>query len=558
MALAARVRAAANLLGVAPGASEAEARHAFREAARHAHPDKTGEASSEEFLKLREALDTLLEHGTPAVPPAAAAATGPPQEKESDRLDKHFFGTAFNSDNFDPRAWPGQADAGWLASGQPVQCVWRCKLCPEASSVCCRMKPKKHSCICGHKVEAHNQAKGFSCTASGCRCPRLSFHVQQLGWEVRCACKHHVRDHAASGAAPWACTKRIPGKDKKPCPCKGFHASWVCTCGHGWDQHETTWSTAVSKAVFAREWVAQGLRPECVEEALEKRAKWDSEAAALAAEVGAEEASRRMAAKAQRIGVSMCAEARMQEAVAETVDGTRLPMPAAPARGHEPALAAPPAAAQLHDDTDEGEGVSELTPPRQPHQEQRQPQRTGAPRVAHPVPRLSGRLEPTAAAAAAREQVTRKSASKPNAAPRPASQSFAAPPRPTRDRPASGQRSSATPPSASKAAAGSGRSSYRSSSASQAAAPAAAAPRDSALNAAPTAGQRRPLLRRIETNEEDEELEGGGFDPRYSAPAAVHGVAGRGRGGPPFEVEVLVDRPPRPVAAIPTGRRAAA
>jgi len=82
---------------------------------------------------------------------------------------------------------------------------------------------------------------------------------------------------------------------------------------------------ATSKAIFAREWVAQGLRPECVEEALEKRAKWDNEASTMAAEFGAEEASRLISDKAQRLGVSMCAEARMREAAQDALDGSRLP-----------------------------------------------------------------------------------------------------------------------------------------------------------------------------------------------------------------------------------------
>jgi len=321
--------AARLLLGVGGNASEVELRHAYREAAKQVHPDKTGEDSSTEFVQLREALDTLLLEITTVPPPPRPGCDGGDDGgtiKESDRLDKHFFGTRFGSDKFHPRAWGGEADDAVLLSGQPVQCVWRCRCCPEASSVCCRIKPKKHSCICGHKVDAHRQADGFSCGSKGCHCRRLQFHVQQLGWEVRCRCKHHVKDHSASGFHPWKCTKRLPGRDQKPCPCDGFDASWVCTCGHGWDLHETTWSAGVSKAVFAREWVAQGLRPECTEEALQKRTDWDNEASRVAAECGAEHASRFIAAKAKRLGVSMCAEARMHEAAQEALDGSRLPL----------------------------------------------------------------------------------------------------------------------------------------------------------------------------------------------------------------------------------------
>lgn len=344
------LRDAAQVLGVPIDADEGTLRRAYREAAKKAHPDKLGAAgplgggaefSGAAFVRLRQALDLLLpaaaaraarevEQGVdmspPPPPPPFGSAKGGVSEKESHRLDKHFFGTQFGSGSFDPRAWTGDADAVALASiGKPVACVWRCVRCPEASSVCCRLKPKKHTCICGHKVEAHVQSRNFSCGAAHCRCARLQFHVQQLGWEVRCRCKHGAREHAASGAAPWRCTKLLPGKEKRLCPCAAFDAAWVCTCGHSWASHQTAWSADVPRAMFAREWVASGVRPECSAEAEEKRAKWEAEAAAVAAKVGGAEASRWAADKAKRVGVSMVAEARMQEAVSDTVDGTRLP-----------------------------------------------------------------------------------------------------------------------------------------------------------------------------------------------------------------------------------------
>merc|ERR1712039_582626 len=58
-----------------------------------------------------------------------------------------------------------------------------------------------------------------------------------------------------------------------------------------------------------------------------KRSKWEADAAALAAKVGGEQAAKEVAAKAKKIGVSLCAEARMKEAVEETLDGSRLPAP---------------------------------------------------------------------------------------------------------------------------------------------------------------------------------------------------------------------------------------
>eukprot|EP00929_Paragymnodinium_shiwhaense_P067045 TRINITY_DN33729_c0_g1_i2.p1 TRINITY_DN33729_c0_g1~~TRINITY_DN33729_c0_g1_i2.p1 ORF type:complete len:249 (+),score=58.99 TRINITY_DN33729_c0_g1_i2:100-846(+) len=220
---AGQLQAAAALLGVSVDASEAELRHAYRDAAKRYHPDKPGEDSAADFVRLKDALDLLLARlAQTAQQPAGAGAGGSTTPraagmKESERLDKHFFGTHFNSDQFDPRAWDGEADAAAIAAaGLPVQCVWRCKSCPEQSSVCCRMKPKKHSCICGHKVEAHSQAKNFKCGMSGCKCPRLKFHVQQFSWEAKCRCKHHVKEHQAGGP-PWRCSKILPGKDKKAC-----------------------------------------------------------------------------------------------------------------------------------------------------------------------------------------------------------------------------------------------------------------------------------------------------------------------------------------------------
>eukprot|EP00747_Dinoflagellata_sp_TGD_P167309 gnl/TRDRNA2_/TRDRNA2_191462_c0_seq1.p1 gnl/TRDRNA2_/TRDRNA2_191462_c0~~gnl/TRDRNA2_/TRDRNA2_191462_c0_seq1.p1 ORF type:complete len:637 (+),score=104.05 gnl/TRDRNA2_/TRDRNA2_191462_c0_seq1:63-1973(+) len=344
---------AAKILGLLPPSQggvwdEAELRHKYREAAKHCHPDKAGEASTEAFVRLGQALDLLLRIGTCAgVPTAApqcraptgtaasggypasqAPATAQP-ERESERLDKHFMGTAAGSDQFNPRAWGGEASADWLASGGATMCVWRCKECPEASSVCCRMKPKKHSCICGHKVEAHDSMKSFKCSTSGCRCPKLQFHVQQLGWEAKCRCKHHVREHGTSGGPPYRC-------HKGSCKCTGFDVAWVCNCGHGWSCHETTWSAGVPKAVYAREWVAGGLRPECVDIAKEQRSKWESEAATVAAEHGAEHAAKWVAAKTQRVYVSVCAEAKMREAVDDTLDGSHLPKPPAPPMARRP------------------------------------------------------------------------------------------------------------------------------------------------------------------------------------------------------------------------------
>eukprot|EP00434_Breviolum_minutum_P005505 symbB.v1.2.004854.t1/scaffold280.1/size241228/4 len=316
-------RRAAHYLHVQLDAEEVELRRAFRHAARRCHPDKQG--STEEFLKLQEALEVLLQR-VGDVPVSSRASTVASATTESERLDKHFFGTHFGSDHFDPRAWSGEVTWDSADSADLLQCVWRCRRCVEESSVCCRLKVKKHLCLCGHKLEAHLRP-GFGCGHNNCRCHRFEFYVQQLGWEARCSCKHHVRDHQQLNGSPWPCNKVLPGKEKKPCPCKGFNISWVCTCGHQASDHETTWQRKTSKAAFAREWVAQGLRPECVAEAEEKRARWQSRAAARAVETSMDLPTARAAVKAtaKRMQVSMCAEAKMMEAVEETFDGTRLP-----------------------------------------------------------------------------------------------------------------------------------------------------------------------------------------------------------------------------------------
>ncbi|CAK9015335.1 unnamed protein product [Durusdinium trenchii] len=317
------------------GLLRAELRRAYRAAARRCHPDKqraegqsesyveggSVRAASEEFLRLQEALELLLH------PPSSAPSTA--TTCESERLDKHFFGTQFGSDSFDPRAWLGEA--ALTESPERLLCVWRCKSCPEPSSVCCRLKLRKHLCFCGHKVEAHLQKDRPGCIHPACRCQRLEFYVQQLGWEARCSCKHHIRDHQQLNGQPFPCSKRLPGKDKKPCPCKGFNISWVCTCGHPASEHESTWQLVTSKAAFAREWVAQGLRPECVAEAEEKRARWQQQAADRAARSGGEVAREQVKAQAQRMQISMCAEAKMLEAVEQTLDGRRLPRSASTA-----------------------------------------------------------------------------------------------------------------------------------------------------------------------------------------------------------------------------------
>ncbi|CAD7927628.1 unnamed protein product [Amoebophrya sp. A120] len=310
------------------------------------------------------------------------AATDPTAEggkvmKRSERLDKQVFGTQFGSDKIDfrffqppPRGLLGGTQRGLslpigasstqelkrLTAGynhdelalekhqaassaqqeldlvrqteeQPVeppmlQVVWRCTLCePASSSTCCRLKPKKALCICGHKLEDHNSTCGSKCKK--CPCKGFQFHVQQGAWEVRCSCKHKRSDHKptgkynAQGLEIFACQGHVPGQRNKKCPCKCFEASWVCNCGHPWSAHETVVTVVPNRALFGREWVAGGLRVECVEIAEQARDKWAGQAAEQVA-MGAlnpEEAIQKAARFTERLKLSRVAEAKMQEAV---------------------------------------------------------------------------------------------------------------------------------------------------------------------------------------------------------------------------------------------------
>jgi hypothetical protein len=222
----------------------------------------------------------------------------------SEQLDKHFFGTQFGSDQLDFREHPG-VNATRQEDGD--QMVWYCLDCEResrrerakilgldiddeeiisklaSSSVCCRLKPNKHTCLCGHKLKDHldpnisggggngsankmltdgpgqkmigngtgtskelavskkNNYSGNNstapkhpfrcrCTARGttCNCKGFQLHVQQGAWEVRCRCKHKRIEHALDAkSGRFLCCKDIPGKKGTPCDCKGFEGAWV-------------------------------------------------------------------------------------------------------------------------------------------------------------------------------------------------------------------------------------------------------------------------------------------------------------------------------------------
>jgi len=273
--------------------TETSLQKAFRLKARECHPDKSASDDTSEFLALTDAYTLLLDHVR-----ATRGKKREVEERASERYDKYPCGKAFKSDDFVPRRWAG----GVEPTDPNAACVWRCKQCETASSVCCRLKPAKHSCICTHKLSDHVNGE-----CSICACSQFSFHVQQGTWQARCVCKHSHRDHV-----DLRCTKEVNGQS---CECTCYTINWMCTCGHDASHHETVYSARSSKANCPREWVS-GLRPECTQVANEKREKWAAKVADIAAITkDPEEAKRQARLLVEKMGLSLVAEARMLEAV---------------------------------------------------------------------------------------------------------------------------------------------------------------------------------------------------------------------------------------------------
>ena len=230
--------------------SEDEIRAAFKAQALIWHPDKNArqEEATVRFQQLSEALELLLAVGQAPAAAAGGAGEGP------------------TAASLGLRAMAGpQIPADSLTGEDEISVVWRCGACPEPETICCRLNPAKASCLCGHKLSRHRPGKrGLRCMEKGCDCASFEYHVQQGGWAARCGCKHKHTDHES--AAPHKCTK--PG-----CRCAAFHVRWVCSCGHGWEDHSTCFVRAPYRA-GTREWVCGALRPEAAAEAKEKRARW--------------------------------------------------------------------------------------------------------------------------------------------------------------------------------------------------------------------------------------------------------------------------------------------
>ena len=299
---------------------------AYRKLALKFHPDKNpgnAEAAHERFLSIGAARDFLLS------PPQLAHASGGGSGSGFGHQHDAAAAAAATAAPFDPRAFDpstvmtrreaAQAGDGWSV-------VWRCRECDLQSSVCCRVKPRKHKCLCNHKLSEHEPGRAFACGRAGCPCPRYQFHVTQGGWQVKCRCKHAHTDHDPS-RAPFRCTRRV-GRDQRLCDCQGWDVGWVCNCGHAWSAHETVWVSARYSAM-AREWVAGGVTDAVREEAEQKRAEVSRRVVAEALDdglnLGPEEVRRRAWARTQGRAMSSHATEQVLGSVDAAMAGTALP-----------------------------------------------------------------------------------------------------------------------------------------------------------------------------------------------------------------------------------------
>jgi hypothetical protein len=275
------------VLGIEPGSGgtpppEEVVASAFKKLAIRWHPDRNPdkvEEATQRFAEISAARDLLLDppvsalHDDHSAGPGSAGGDPYPKSAHSQNL------RAFENDVTDAivsgeLAGP-KVDA--LFDGFELWAVWHCTAC---DAVCCRIRKNKYTCMCSHRLRDHRAGAGFRC-ASGCGCKQFSFQVQFDHEPVKCRCKHPAKDHAP--AAPWPCKRG-------DCACDGFDATWICNCGHGCSAHRTAF-VRKRYAERAREWVAGGLRGECVALAKKFRARSAAERAAFVARANAAKAA---------------------------------------------------------------------------------------------------------------------------------------------------------------------------------------------------------------------------------------------------------------------------
>ena len=145
-----------------------EVRRSFRKLALRCHPDKNPDVSPSVFGDLTRALEIV--------------ELSSKEDSKIDDVEDDSDVVRSRRDSFDPRAFEDGCVLGDLRPGIK-SVVWRCTKCPKESSICCRVKPRKHRCICGHKLSSHTAENNFAC--KDCPCKGFRFNVQLNGWQSR-------------------------------------------------------------------------------------------------------------------------------------------------------------------------------------------------------------------------------------------------------------------------------------------------------------------------------------------------------------------------------------
>ena len=257
------VAEACSVLGIEAGKTgvpdEEVVAAAFKKLAIRWHPDRNPDnvkEATQRFAEISAARDLLLDPPTnalldePTNRPGSSgmgAASGEPYPKTAHSKSMR----AFEDDVTESIASGelGGKEAVALFESFGLWAVWKCDMC---EAVCCRIRKNKYSCMCGHRLREHDAGNKFRCGDLKCPCKKYEFMVQDTDQPHKCRCKHGPKDHDPE--PPYACQK---------CDCAAFDSPWTCNCGHAPRDHRTSF---VKKAYTerCREWVAGGLRGECV------------------------------------------------------------------------------------------------------------------------------------------------------------------------------------------------------------------------------------------------------------------------------------------------------
>ena len=252
------VAEACTVLGIEPGPSgtppdDAVIASAFKKLAVRWHPDRNPEnvkEATQRFAEISAARDLLVDPPTNSLreePVRREGAGGDPYPKSSHSQNLRTF-EGDVTEQIASGALGGDEAVG-LFEGFALWAVWKCNRC---NAVCCRIRKNKYSCMCGHRLREHDAGHGFRCSVPKCPCKRYEFMVQDTDQPHKCRCKHRPQDH--DPLPPYRCQK---------CDCEGFDSPWTCNCGHKPSEHSTCF-VRHKYTERTREWVAGGLRGECV------------------------------------------------------------------------------------------------------------------------------------------------------------------------------------------------------------------------------------------------------------------------------------------------------